>query len=92
MGDMQLFTQDIGGQNVAIKALMVDGAPWFRGNDVAAALGYACARNAVRNHVDEQYRETLHNLGGIVSVPLLERTRRPSWLTMLYRCWSKTGH
>ena len=64
MGDMQLFTQDIGGQNVAIKALMVDGGAWFRGTDIAAALGYARPRDAVRNHVDEQDRETLQNLGG----------------------------
>ena len=78
MGDMQLFTQDIGGQNVAIKALMVDGNPWFRGTDIATALGYACARNAVRNHVDEQDRETLHNLGGIVSVPPLEHNEAAS--------------
>ena len=76
MGDMQramqLFTQDIGGQNVAIKVLVVDGTPWFRGTDVAAALGYARPRKAIYDHVDAQDRETLDNLGGPVSGPQLE--------------------
>ena len=55
---LQIFTQDIGGQNVAVSALMVDGNPWFRGNDIATALGYARPRDAVRNHIDEEDRET----------------------------------
>ena len=69
---LQIFTQDIGGQNVAVSALMVDGNLWFRGNDIAAALGYARPRNAVRDHVDEQDRETFQNLMGIDSMPIPE--------------------
>ena len=59
MGDMQLFTQDIGGQNVAIKALMVDGDPWFRGTDVASSLGYTSPQQSIRDHVHEHERRKL---------------------------------
>eukprot|EP00969_Alexandrium_andersonii_P032925 1437800-Alexandrium_andersonii.AAC.1 len=50
MGDVQLFSRDIGGRSVAVSAVMVGDSPWFRGTDVASALGYARPRNAVRDH------------------------------------------
>ena len=51
--EMQLFSQQIGDRIVAINAMQVDGDPWFRANDVAFALGYKNAQDAVRRHVSE---------------------------------------
>lgn len=36
-----------------VRTTMVDGEPYFVGKDVADILGYAKARNAIANHVDE---------------------------------------
>ena len=71
MGDMQLFTQDIGGQAVAITAIMAGNAPWFRGTDVALALSYKNPQRAVRDYTDEQDRCALERLTD--SVTPLER-------------------
>ena len=73
MSDMQLFTQDIGGRNVAITAIMVGNAPWFRGTDVALALSYKSPQKTVRDHVDEQDRRALDSLRLTDSVTPLER-------------------
>lgn len=37
-----------------IRAMMIDGVPYFVGKDVAEALGYKKARNAIENHVDKE--------------------------------------
>ena len=60
-GELTTFTQQLGDRNIAINALMVDGDPWFCGNDIANALGYARPRQAVRDHVDYEDRVGLHN-------------------------------
>jgi prophage antirepressor-like protein len=60
--EMQLFTQRIGDQSVAISATLVGDVPWFRGNDVAAALGYKNAQQAIRTHVHEEDRLKLEDL------------------------------
>ena len=36
-----------------VRVIMQDGEPWFVGKDVAEALGYTKARNAMSQHVDE---------------------------------------
>lgn len=36
-----------------VRAIAIDGEPWFVGKDVAEALGYSRARNAIKSHVDE---------------------------------------
>jgi prophage antirepressor-like protein len=59
---MQLFSQQIGEQSVAISATLVGDVPWFRGNDVATALGYKNVQQAIRAHVHEEDRQTLNNL------------------------------
>ena len=60
--EMQLFTQSIGDQSVAISATLVGDVPWFRGNDVAAALGYKNVHQAIRTHVHEEDRLKLEDL------------------------------
>ena len=61
--NMQLFTERIGEQSVAISATLVGYVPWFRGNDVAAALGHKNTRQAMRTHVHEEDRRALEDLG-----------------------------
>jgi very-short-patch-repair endonuclease len=36
-----------------IHQVVVDGVPWFRGNDVAKILGYSRPRKAIDDHVDD---------------------------------------
>ena len=62
-GELTTFTQQLGDRNIAINALMVDGNPWFRGNDVATALGYTNKQQVVREHVDAEDRCKLSDLG-----------------------------
>ena len=40
----------------AVRALEVDGTPWFVGKDVAEVLGYSNPQKAIRDHVDEEDR------------------------------------
>ena len=60
---VQIFHKDFGEHQVQLTALPVQGEPWFRGNDAAAALGYKNLRAAIRTHVDEEDRLSLQNLG-----------------------------
>ena len=49
-------------QNFKVQYVCVDGNPWFRGNDVAEILGYSRPRNAVKDHVPDECKNTLENL------------------------------
>lgn len=40
----------------SVRALEVDGTPWFVGKDVAEVLGYSNPQKAIRDHVDEEDR------------------------------------
>lgn len=51
MQELQIFNSPEFGQ---IRTIERGGEPWFVGRDVAAALGYANARNAVPDHVDDE--------------------------------------
>ena len=53
MNDLQQFTSAQFGD---IRALSIDGDPWFVGKDVALALGYEKPTDAVRKHVDAEDR------------------------------------
>lgn len=46
---LQIFNHPQFGE---IRALEIDGEPWFVGKDVAQALGYANPQKAIRDHVD----------------------------------------
>lgn len=37
-----------------VRAVMIDGEPWFVGKDVAEALGYSNSRKAILDHVDQE--------------------------------------
>lgn len=51
MNEIQIFNNPEFGE---IRTVVIDGEPWFVGNDVARALGYAKPRNAIATHVDEE--------------------------------------
>lgn len=50
MSDIKIFENKEFGE---IRTIMIDGAPWFVGKDVAGALGYSRERDAVATHVSE---------------------------------------
>lgn len=55
MNEMQIFNSAEFGQ---VRTVNIDGEPWFVGKDVAEALGYVKARNAVASHVlDEDKKD-----------------------------------
>ena len=37
-----------------IRTVMIDGAPWFVGRDVATILGYSNTKKALLDHVDSE--------------------------------------
>lgn len=49
MNDLQVFKFE----NKRLRSLLIDGEPWFVGNDVAKALGYSNPRKAIIDHIDE---------------------------------------
>jgi prophage antirepressor-like protein len=53
---IQTFAGCIDGTTVAVAAMVVDGVPWFRGNDVAAALGYKDPRRSIAKYVDDSHK------------------------------------
>ena len=55
MNDLQIFDSPEFGQ---VRTAVIDGEPWFVGKDVADALGYGAARNAIAAHVDEEDKLT----------------------------------
>lgn len=64
MNELQIFNSEEFGQ---IRTVTIDNEPWFVGKDVAEALGYVKARNAIANHVeddDKRYAPIQGDLGG----------------------------
>ena len=55
MANLQTFRNESFGE---IRALNIDGEPWFVGKDVADSLGYERTDNAIKNHVDEEDKLT----------------------------------
>lgn len=49
MNEIETFTNEEFG---TIRTVVIDDEPWFVGRDIAEALGYAKARNAIASHVD----------------------------------------
>lgn len=50
MNELHIFKNNEFG---AVRALSIDGEPWFVGKDVAEILGYTNPQKAIRDHVDE---------------------------------------
>ena len=62
MTPFQTFNDTLADRPVELNALLVEGEPWFKGTDVAAALKYSNVQKTVRTHVDDQDKEKLNNL------------------------------
>lgn len=43
----------------SIRTVVIDGKPWFVGNDVALALGYSRPYDAISYHVDKSHRQVM---------------------------------
>ena len=56
--------------NCSINVIVVDGAYWFRGKDVAKSLGYINTAKAVLTHVEDDDRAKMNELGHTVTGPL----------------------
>lgn len=51
MSNIEIFNNPKFG---SVRSLEINNEPWFVGKDIAEALGYSNARNAVPNHVDDE--------------------------------------
>lgn len=61
MNDLTIFENTEFG---SIRAVEINGEPWFVGKDVAEALGYSNTRDALDRHVDPEDKNTVVNPDG----------------------------
>ena len=86
MTELQIFNNPEFGD---IRAVEVDGEPWFVGKDMAAALGYKDTVNALKSHVDDEDKRgwrittpsgeqemTIINEGGVYSLIFSSRLEK----------------
>ena len=50
-----------------ITCYVVNGDPYFKGNDVASILGYACPGKALIDHVPDRFNQSYESLIGLSS-------------------------
>ena len=74
MNDVKIFNNEEFGQ---IRTVTINNEPYFVGKDVAEALGYAKARNAVSTHVSEEDKKDAPiqgDLGGIQQMTVINES------------------
>lgn len=74
MNNLQIFENAEFGR---VRTVVIDGEPWFVGKDVAEALGYAKARNAIATHIDEEDKKEAPiqgDLGGTQSMVVINES------------------
>ncbi len=73
MNELQIFNSPEFGD---IRAVEMDGEPWFVGKDMAAALGYKNPQEAIRTHVDDEDKGVSEILtpGGKQSLPIINES------------------
>lgn len=59
--DLDIFTFE----NSNVRAMVIDGDPWFVGKDVADILGYKKTRNAIASHVPDRFKKVTPIQGGL---------------------------
>ncbi|WP_006786910.1 Bro-N domain-containing protein [Thiorhodospira sibirica] len=57
-----------------IRVLLLEGQPWFIAKDVAVALGYTDAKQAIRNHC--KYAKSLNAIGVSIQHPYTDQALR----------------
>lgn len=73
MNDLQVFDSSEFGK---IRAVEINGDPWFVGKDIASALGYQNPQRAIRNHVDDEDKGVTDMVtpGGKQSIPIVNES------------------
>ena len=73
MSELQVFESKEFGK---IRALEIDGNPWFVGKDVAEKLGYKLPRKAIIDHVDEEDKGVTkwNTLGGTQDIKIINES------------------
>ena len=66
MNNLQVFNNPSFG---SVRAVAIDGEPWFVGKDVAEALGYTNTRDALAKHVDKEDKNSVAFHDGISGNP-----------------------
>ena len=66
MTDIKTFTNAA----FSIQYILVDDIPWFRGKEIATILGYTNTKKAIIDHVDEEDKKKMDEVGGNKTLPL----------------------
>lgn len=73
MNEVQLFNFE----NHEVRSLLLNNEPWFVGKDVAEALGYSKARNAIATHIDSEDKKDAPiqgTLGGVQEMTVINES------------------
>lgn len=71
---IEVFTHEKFGD---IRTMLIDGKPWFVGNDICKALGYLKPRNALSKHVSEDdalKRGVIDSIGRVQETTLINES------------------
>lgn len=74
MNELQIFKNEEFGE---VRTVTIDGEPWFVGKDVAEALGYSKARNAISAHVSDEDKKDAPiqgTLGGTQNMTIINES------------------
>lgn len=74
MNELQIFNSEEFGD---IRTVTINNEPWFVGKDVAEALGYAKARNAIASHVEQDDKKDAPiqgDLGGVQQMTIINES------------------
>lgn len=74
MNELQVFKNQEFGQ---VRTLTLNDEPWFVGKDVAEALGYSKARNAIATHIDSEDKKDAPiqgTLGGVQEMTVINES------------------
>lgn len=74
MNELQIFNSEEFGD---IRTVTISNEPWFVGKDVAEALGYAKARNAIASHVEQDDKKDAPiqgDLGGVQQMTIINES------------------
>lgn len=73
MNEVQLFNFE----SYEVRSLLLNNEPWFVGKDVAEALGYSKARNAIATHIDSEDKKDAPiqgTLGGVQEMTVINES------------------
>lgn len=73
MNEVQLFNFE----SHEVRSLLLNNEPWFVGKDVAEALGYSKARNAIATHIDSEDKKDAPiqgTLGGVQEMTIINES------------------